>query len=68
MNDVINITFKNSASELASAQIVDLIGKVVIKPTVTNNTIDVKSLANGTYILVLKDKEGKQSSEKFLKN
>jgi hypothetical protein len=68
VNDVINITFKNSTSEIASAQIVDLVGKVVLKPTVTTNTIDVKSLANGTYILVLKDKDGKQTSEKFLKN
>lgn len=68
VNDVINITFKNSNTEIASAQIIDFVGKVVMKPTVTNNTIDAKSLATGTYILVLKDKDGKQSSEKFLKN
>lgn len=68
VNEVINISLKNSTSEIASAQIVDLVGKVVMKPTVTNNTIDVKSLATGTYVLVLKDKDGKQSSEKFLKN
>lgn len=68
VNDVINITFKNTTTELLSAQIVDLAGKVIMKPTLTNKTIDVKSLATGTYILVLKDKEGKQSSEKFLKN
>ena len=68
VNDVINITFKNSASEIDSAQIVDLVGKVVMKSTVSNNTIDAKSLSTGTYVLVLKDKDGKQSSEKFLKN
>lgn len=68
VDDSITIKVNNSSTQIVSAQIVDLVGKVVMKPIVTSNTIDVKSLASGTYVLVLKDKDGKQSSEKFLKN
>lgn len=68
VDDSMTIKVNNSSTQIVSAQIVDLIGKVVMKPIITSNTIDVKSLASGTYVLVLKDKDGKQSSEKFLKN
>jgi ASPIC and UnbV/Secretion system C-terminal sorting domain/FG-GAP-like repeat len=67
-SDVLNITLKNNTFEIKSAQILDLTGRVISNSKIVNNTIDIKNLAIGTYVLVIKNKEGKQFSEKFLKN
>jgi hypothetical protein len=67
-SDVLNITLKNNTFEIKSAQILDLTGRVISDSKIVNNTIDIKNLAIGTYVLVIKNKEGKQFSEKFLKN
>jgi ASPIC and UnbV/Secretion system C-terminal sorting domain/FG-GAP-like repeat len=64
--DILNISFKNS-NEIKSAQIIDINGKLISNVKVNNNTIDIKSLAKGTYVLVIKNNDGKQFSEKFLK-
>jgi len=64
----INITI-NTANpvEFASAQIFDLNGRMVQESGVQNQTITVNQLATGTYILKLKDTQGKDYSQKFVK-
>jgi len=64
--ELINIKMPNN-SEVKNAQIFDLNGRTVINTTVTNNTVDVKSLASGAYILSLQDAQGKQHTQKFIK-
>lgn len=65
--DVLNISFKNNAYEIKSTQVFDITGRLLFDATVVNNSIDIKSLAIGTYVLVIKNSEGKQISKKFLK-
>ncbi|MBF6642290.1 VCBS repeat-containing protein [Flavobacterium sp. J49] len=64
----INITI-NTANpvEFTSAQIFDLNGRMVQQSGVQNQTITVDQLATGTYILMLKDSQGKDYSQKFVK-
>lgn len=50
-----------------TADIYDLGGKLVKSAEVTDNTVPVQSLAKGTYIIMIKDAEGKQHSAKFIK-
>lgn len=64
--DVINIKMPNN-SEVKNAQIYDLNGRTVIRTTINNNTVDVKSLSSGAYILSLQDAQGKQHTQKFIK-
>jgi hypothetical protein len=66
-SDVLNITLKNNTFEIKSSQILDLTGRVISDSKIINNTIDIKNLAIGTYVLVIKNNEGKQFTEKFLK-
>ncbi|HEX9980684.1 MAG TPA: FG-GAP-like repeat-containing protein [Flavobacterium sp.] len=65
-SDVLNITLKNNM-ELEKAQIFDLSGRIVLNAAVRNHSVDVKSLSAGLYILSLKDTEGKQHTQKFVK-
>lgn len=65
-SEMLNIEFKN-ASDIKTARIVDLNGRV-IDAKIQNNTINVSGLATGTYILSLKDNNGKQHTQKFIKN
>ncbi len=53
--------------EFTSAQIFDLNGRMVQESGVQNQTISVYQLAAGTYILKLKDNQGKDYSQKFIK-
>ncbi len=55
-----NLTFK-------SAQVYDLNGRLIIKSELKNPTINLESLMSGTYILLLTDENGKDYSQKFLK-
>ncbi len=66
-SDILNISIKNNAPEIKSAQIVDLTGRLITDSKVINNIIDIKNLAVGTYILVIQDKAGNKYTEKFLK-
>ena len=66
-NDVINVKFKNTAIVIKNAVIYDLSGRQILTSDLTNESIEVKSLAAGTYVLVLKDNQGNQFSQKFLK-
>jgi ASPIC/UnbV protein/type IX secretion system substrate protein/VCBS repeat protein len=66
-SNVLNIR-SNQSIEFKSAAIFDLSGRQVHNAELLTQSVDVKSLATGTYVLVLKDKQGNQFSEKFLKN
>lgn len=62
------ITLKSSTnSTFVSAAIFDLNGRKVASPLISNDMISVQSLAIGTYLLVVKDSEGKPSTQKFIK-
>ncbi|RZJ30812.1 MAG: T9SS type A sorting domain-containing protein [Flavobacterium sp.] len=67
-SDVVNIQFADAQPEIVSAQVYDLSGKVVMTTAVTDQQVNVKSLATGTYIMLMKNADGKQFTQKFLKN
>ena len=66
-NDILNIKFDKNTTEIKSAQISDLSGRIVLEETLENQTINVKSLSIGTYILMVKDVDGKLFYQKFVK-
>lgn len=66
-SDVLNIKTKSDIV-MKSAQVYDLNGKMIFESEVTNDAIKVESLATGTYILLLRDNNGKDYSQKFLKD
>ena len=49
------------------AQVYDLNGKMVLETKLTSTTIAIDSLSQGTYILLLKDANDKDYSQKFIK-
>lgn len=55
-----NINFK-------SAQIFDMNGKMILSMALQSSTIDVESLAKGTYLLLLTDDSNQKHSGKFIK-
>lgn len=63
---LINITF-NSGVAVSQTEIFDINGRSVLKTSISNQTIDVNSLSTGTYILSIKDTEGKNHTQKFIK-
>jgi len=65
--DVLNIKMKDQTVSFKSAQIFDLNARLVMDAPILNETISVKNLATGTYILLLKDGKDKHFSQKFLK-
>lgn len=65
--DVLNVSTKNNETTIASVKIQYLNGKLISNTKIVNNTIDIKSLAIGTYILVIKTSEDKQFTSKFIK-
>jgi len=65
--DLITIQMKANQSSIAEVKIYDLVGKLVLEPSIIQNTLDVKSLSSGTYILTLKNSDGEKSSLKFIK-
>ncbi len=64
--NILNIKFDQSTI-LQNAQIYDLAGKLILKPSVINDSITIESLASGSYILIVTDSDGKRYSKKFLK-
>lgn len=63
---VVTIKTKNNI-EMKSAQIFDLNGRLILKSELTNSSIAVDGLNTGTYILLLRDRNGKDYSQKFIK-
>lgn len=65
--EVLNINFNSNETEISKAEVFDLNGRIVLKSKINNQSIDVHSLSSGTYIISLKDNEGKQYTQKFIK-
>ena len=57
----------NNSIEFKTAQIFDLNGRMIQETSVQNQMIAVDKLATGTYILLLIDSQGKDYSQKFIK-
>lgn len=57
----------NSNDTLTSAQVYDLMGRKVFESTIENDSINVQTLTTGTYVLVVRNSEGKEFSQKFIK-
>ena len=66
-HDVLTIKFNNPSTSIEQAAIYDISGRLISNATLINQTIDVKSIATGAYVLVLKDSKGNSYSQKFLK-
>ena len=66
-DEVLNVVFNDKSAVAKTAQVFDLSGKQIINTELTNQSLEVKALATGSYILVLKDAEGKQYTQKFVK-
>ena len=63
---VLNIK-TNDNLQMKLAQVYDLNGRLLIESELSTPSINVESLATGTYILLLRDSNGKDYSQKFLK-
>ena len=66
VRQLLNIKTDNN-SKMESAQIYDLNGRLVFKAILTNTSIAVDTLHAGTYILLLRDINGKDHLQKFIK-
>ena len=66
VQNILNIKY-NDFTMMKDAQIYDLSGKLLLSTTLVNNSINIDLLATGSYILILKDLNGKKYSGKFLK-
>jgi hypothetical protein len=68
VKNTINLAMSsNSIIEFKSAQIYDLNGRMIFESAVINNSINVDKLSTATYILLLKDTQGKDYLQKFIK-
>ncbi len=66
-NDIINVKLNNPATVINHAGIYDMNGRFVMNSNLVNQTIDVKTLTSGSYLLILKDAQGNDYSQKFIK-
>lgn len=66
-SDLLNVKMNDSTTLLQNASIYDLSGRMILNTPLTNQAVDVKTLAAGSYLLVLKDSKGNNFSQKFLK-
>jgi hypothetical protein len=68
VKSIINISITTSNPvDFKLAQIYDLNGRMIQESTIENQSITVDDLATGTYILMLRDAQGKDYSQKFVK-
>jgi len=65
VQDILNI--KGNKNVEASIIILDASGRILSKESVKNAKVNVKELIPGTYMLIYKDKIGREFSEKFIK-
>ncbi len=64
----LNINIKsNSIQNFKSAQIFDLNGRLILESQLTSLKINIESIQSGTYLLLLKNENGKGFSQKFIK-
>jgi hypothetical protein len=66
VKDILYFTAQNN-TVITQAHIYDISGKLVSTNQVENNALKVQQLANGNYLLVLKDSNGRYHSAKFIK-
>ena len=66
-DDVLNIKMGTTMEEVSGAEIFDISGRLLVESTVSDGTVSVKELSTGTYVLLLKTKDGHRYSQKFLK-
>ncbi|TGD56725.1 FG-GAP-like repeat-containing protein [Flavobacterium humi] len=66
VKDLLNIQVKEGNS-IQMVQLFDLNGKMVLNTNVKDNTVSVQSLSTGTYLLLLRDANGKDYSQKIIK-
>lgn len=66
-HDVLNIQPGTHQAAFKNAEVFDLAGRLVLKTEITDSVVSVKKLLAGTYILLLRDANGKQHTQKFLK-
>lgn len=64
--NILNVKTTDSVS-IKSAKIYDLNGKLVLETKLTTPVINTESLGKGTYIILLKDSNDKDYSQKFIK-
>jgi len=57
----------NENIKLKLAQVYDLNGKLVLETMLTSTTITIEALSKGTYILLLRDVNDRDYSQKFIK-
>ena len=66
--DYINFKIGDNQVDIKNITVYDIAGKIVIPATaLSENRLDVRKLSTGTYIMLLKDSNGKLYSEKFLR-
>lgn len=63
---ILNIK-SNDVVTMKMAQVYDLNGKIILKSDIVNHSISVETLSPGTYIILLRDENGKDYSQKFIK-
>ncbi len=63
---VLNIKALNS-SEIKSAKVFDLNGRLLMQSPMSNNSINVEKLSTGAYLLLVQDAQGKEHLQKFIK-
>jgi hypothetical protein len=64
--NVLNIK-SNDSITMKNAFVYDLNGKLILSSSIVNDSINVDSLSTGSYILILKDDNEKEYTQKFLK-
>lgn len=64
--NVLNIK-SNDSITMKNAFVYDLNGKLILSSSIVNDSINVDSLSTGSYILILKDNNEKEYTQKFLK-
>jgi hypothetical protein len=65
-NPVSKTLYLNGLTGMTSVSVFDLKGKIVIKPQITKDWIDVSNLENGIYLIKFSDKKG-EFTTKFIK-
>ncbi len=66
-NPTDHILYIDSDMTFTEASIYNINGRLVKEAKVTNQSLSVNELAQGTYILLLKNKDGKYLSNRFIK-
>lgn len=65
--DVLRISHDSTLPSIRSVEIFDMTGRLVLKPIIENDSLSVKALGKGTYIVVFRTVDGKAYTQKLLK-